>query len=189
MKPRSLNLSPKTVKELTRLKREAETDKAVRVATRIHAVLLNHQGHFSGEIARRLCAPRSKVSHWLRLYEALGWKGLLEGHRTGRPPELNSARLTRLARILRNGPSAYGFKAYAWTSLLIAQVIREEFDVTYHPGHVRRLLAQIGGYGLRIGRGGAPANGKPKSRWRRYGKAARAGAVGRASTRRRARLD
>src|SRR5260370_24294452 len=99
MRARFLHLSPKKAKELSFLKREAEKDGAHRVARRLHAVLVSWQQHTSGAIARLLEAPRSKVSLWLQQYETSGWKGLLEGHRSGRPKELNPEQLGQLDDI------------------------------------------------------------------------------------------
>ncbi len=47
MRPRRLTLHPMTAKKLLRLKQEAESDGAYRVARRIHAVLLNHDDYTS----------------------------------------------------------------------------------------------------------------------------------------------
>ncbi len=48
---------PKTYQRLARLRREAEKDGAYRVAKRLHAVLLNADGHSSGRIAHILRLP------------------------------------------------------------------------------------------------------------------------------------
>jgi len=61
MRARFLRLSTRKAQQLSVLKREAEKDGAHRVARRLHAVLLNHQLHTSGQIAELLEAPRSKV--------------------------------------------------------------------------------------------------------------------------------
>lgn len=89
MVPRCVFLHPKTYQRLSRLRAEAEQEGAYRVAKRIHAVLLNADGHTSGRVAEILKAPRSKASVWLANYEAYGENGFLEGHRSGRPPELS----------------------------------------------------------------------------------------------------
>src|SRR5437870_10189859 len=89
MVPRDLELHPSTLQRLLRLTKEAERDGSYRVAKRLQAVVLNAEGHSSGEIARILKAPRSKTSEWLRLYEEHGVEGLLEGHRSGRPVGLD----------------------------------------------------------------------------------------------------
>ena len=78
MRARFIRLPAKKAQQLRALQHEAERDGEYRVARRIHAVLLNHQRHSSGEIADLLGAPRSKVSLWLGQYESYGWEALLE---------------------------------------------------------------------------------------------------------------
>jgi len=39
---------------------------------------------------------------------------------------------------------AYGLMTGIWTSTTIAEIIEWEFDVKYHPGHVRKLLQDFG---------------------------------------------
>jgi transposase len=168
MRPRFIRLSPKKAQEFSALKREAERDGAHRVARRLHAVLLNHQQHTSGEIARLLEAPRSKVSLWLQKFQTDGWKALLEGHRPGRPQELNAAEWAQLDDIIDSGPVAYGFTSGVWTSPMIAQVIAEEFAVHYHPGHVRKVLKAMGFSVQRPRRQLAKADPVEQDRWQRY---------------------
>ena len=150
------------------MKREAEKDGAHRVARRIHAVLLNHREFTSGEIAQLLEAPRSKVSLWLGQYESEGWEALLEGHRSGRPRELNSAQFSQLDDIIDSGPVAYGFTSGVWTSPMIGRVIEEEFAVRYHSGHVRKLLKEMGFSVQRPRRKLAKADPVEQDRWQRY---------------------
>jgi len=153
---------------LLRLKREAEQDGEYRVAKRIHAVVLNMEGHTSTAIADVLKAPRSKVSWWLKRYEAQGVEGVLEGQRAGRPPEVTPGQLRTLADILDSGPVAYGFLSGVWTSPMITRVIHEEFGVEYHPGHVRKLLYQLEFSVQRPKRFLARADKGQQSRWTRY---------------------
>ena len=70
--------------------------------------------------------------------------GLLEGYRSGRPPQLTAERRPQLGGILDSGPVAYGLDKGIWTSPMLAWVIEEEFNITYHPGHVRKLLHAMG---------------------------------------------
>src|SRR5580658_10600046 len=141
---RLLQLHPKTYGRLVRLSKEAERDGAYRVAKRLQAVVLNSEGRTSGELAGILKAPRSKVSEWLSLYQRHGVDGLLEGYRSGRPSSLTTEQRTQLGDILDSGPVAYGLDTGIWTSPMLAWVIEEEFGITYHPGHVRKLLDQMG---------------------------------------------
>jgi transposase len=168
MRPRILDLHHKTVEKLRRLKNEAEYDGAYRVARRIHAVLLNNDGRTSGEIAGILQAPLSRVSQWLRDYEEHGYESLLEGYRSGRCPRLSEQQKTQLSDIVDSGPVAYGFLCGVWTSPMVARVIKEEFAVAYHPGHVRKLLHQIGFTIQRPKRQLARADEREQDRWHRY---------------------
>ena len=168
MRARFLRLTAKKAQNLSALKREAERDGAHRVARRMHAVLLNHQEHTSGEIAQLLEAPRSKVSLWLSQYESYGWEALLEGHRSGRPPELTATQVAQLDGIIDSGPVAYGFASGVWTSPMIGRVIQEEFSVSYHPGHVRKLLKAMGFSVQRPRRKLAKADPAAQDRWQRY---------------------
>lgn len=50
----------------------------------------------------------------------------------------------QLRDIVDSGPVAYGLQTGVWTSPIVAQIIEEEFAVRYHPGHVRKLLKEMG---------------------------------------------
>ena len=126
------------------MKRESSADGAYRVATRIHAVLLNHDENTSGEIAKALNVSLSGVSEWLKIYAEQGVDGLMEGRRSGRPGFLSDVDKILLCDIIDSGPIAYGHVSGLWTSIRIADVIENEFGIQYHPGHVRKLLADFG---------------------------------------------
>lgn len=167
MLPRLIQLHPKTYQRLARLRRAAEKDGAYRVAKRLHAVLLNADGHSSGRIAKILKAARSRASEWLANYETHGEEGLLEGQRSGRPAQLTQAQRTELGDIIESGPVAYGLDSGVWTSPMIGRVIEEEFGVAYHPGHVWKLLTAIGFSVQRPRRLLARADAVLQARWRR----------------------
>jgi len=168
MVPRLLRLHPLTYRRLIRLSKEAEQEGAYRVAKRLQAVVLNSEGRTSGDLARILKAPRSKVSEWLARYQAHGVEGLLEGYRSGRPARLTEAQNRRLGDILDSGPVAYGLDTGIWTSPMIAWVVEEEFGIVYHPGHVRKLLHDLGFSVQRPRRVLARADRHQQDRWHRY---------------------
>jgi transposase len=167
MLARLLRLHPKTHSRLVRLSKEAERDGVYRVAKRLQAVVLNSEGRTSGELAGILKAPRSSVSEWLSLYQRHGVAGLLEGYRSGRPPLLTAEQRTQLGDILDSGPVAYGLDTGLWTSPMLAWVIEEEFGVAYHPGHVRKLLHNLGFSVQRPRRVLARADASAQDRWHR----------------------
>ena len=121
------------------LRQEAQADGARRVARRLHAIQLNLDGPGSQEIARVLSVPRANVSRWRRPWQDEGLDGLREGHRAERPPGL-----VRWSALVRAGSLACGFKGGVWTAPMIGEVIRQEFGVRSHPGHVRKLRYGLG---------------------------------------------
>ena len=93
--------------------------------------------------------------------------GLLEGYRSGRPSSLTAEQRAQLGDILDSGPVAYGLDTGIWTSPMLAWLIEEEFGIAYHPGHVRKLLHQIGFSVQRPRRVLARADAAAQDRWHR----------------------
>lgn len=168
MRPRMLSLKKRTISKLIRLKKVAETDGEYRVAKRLHAVILNGEGRTSGEISKLLQSPRSIISQWIRNYDDYGEEGLLEGHRSGRPSELTENEKQQISDIVESGPVAYGLDSGVWTAKMIGAIIEEEFDISYDPRHVRRILDDLNFSIQRPKRLLANADPKKQNRWRRY---------------------
>jgi len=168
MRARSLHLHFRTYEKLRRLKKEAEADGAHRVAKRIHAITLNHDGLSSGEIADLLDASRSKVSQWLSNYEQSGYEALLEGQRPGRPGRLTGQQQVQLEDIIDSGPQARGFLSGVWSAPMVGRIISEEFALDYTARHVRRLLHEWGFSVQRPRRKLMRANPREQNRWRRH---------------------
>lgn len=158
----------RSIKKLLNLRRQAQADKAPRVVLRIQGILMSLDGCSTGEIAYRLKLHRSTVPAWIDHWNDHGDQGLWEGHRSGRPPELTAPDREKLADILDSGPVAYGLETGIWTSPLVAQVIGEEFGQQYHPGHVRKLLKQLGYSVQRPTTSLVQAQLSQKHKWVRY---------------------
>src|SRR3989454_3120972 len=168
MQPIFAQGNSRTLQRLKRLRQEAQSDKAPRVALRLDAVMLSVQRQTTGQIAQGLQVDRTRVHAWIGAWNEYGDEGLLEGHRSGRPAELSAAHREHLADILDSGPVAYGLNTGVWTSPLIAQILEEEFAVSYHPGHVRRLLKQLNFSAQRPKTRLVQADPQKQNRWVRY---------------------
>ncbi len=158
----------KTVQALILARKQAHADKAPRVALRIQATILSLEKHGPTDIARLLHVPRSCVHEWINAWNEFRLLGLLEGHRSGRRPRLTEENKQHLFDIVDSGPVAYGLQTGVWTSPIIANVIEEEFEVHYHPGHVRRLLRNIGLSVQRPTKKLVAADPKKQNKWIRY---------------------
>jgi transposase len=168
MLPRKIDLHPKTKEKLNQLRLESSADSHFRVSSRVHAIILNSEGKTSGEISNLIKVSRSQVSLWLKNYEQCGVQGLLEGHRSGRPKGLDFLSKQILADIIDSGPISYGYLSGVWTASMISKVIQSEFRISYHPGHVRKILKQIGFSVQRPKRLLANADPIKQDRWTRY---------------------
>ncbi len=100
-------------------------------------------GEIMAEIARALRVSRQSVSRWYQAWRRGGRPALRAAGRAGRKPKLTPAQLTRVDQALREGPRAHGFATDLWTLPRVATVIKRLTGVTYHPGHVWRVLRAL----------------------------------------------
>ena len=168
MRPVFARGNSRTARLLLQLRQEALRDQEVRVAQRFHAIALSIEGHTTSQIAQSLKVHRSSVPLWIEQWNLHRETGLLEGERGGRPAELSASQQEQLQDILDSGPVAYGLETGIWTSPVICRVIAQEFEVNYHPGHVRKLLKRLGYSVQRPTTRLVQADPAEKSRWIRY---------------------
>ena len=107
---------------------------------RKRAAAMFRRGVSQAAVARELEVSRQSVSRWYGDWQRGGAKALAGAGRAGRLPHLSAARLRRLDRELRRGPRAHGFGTDLWTLDRVAMVIERLFGITYHRGHVWKIL-------------------------------------------------
>lgn len=108
------------------------------------ALTLLDKGHSINEVGRMIgCAP-SSVMRWRNVRRRRGEQGLKVRFSPGRPPKLQASERRRLVKLLLKGAIAQGYSTELWTTARIAEVIEQEFGVTYHRDHVGRLLHSLG---------------------------------------------
>jgi transposase len=96
------------------------------------------------EIAKRLGVSRVSGSNWKRHLKAEGRKGLKARTSSGRPAKLSRQQQQGLVKLLSQGAVSAGYPTERWTLKRVQQVIRKEYQVTYHPKYLNRLLRQLG---------------------------------------------
>ena len=96
------------------------------------------------EIAAAVKRSYSTVQRWLREFRERGLRSLDHKPRPGRPRELDDHQRMLLDKAIERGPRACGYHGAVWTSPLVADYIKKRFGVEYHPGHVRKLLHELG---------------------------------------------
>ena len=106
--------------------------------------LLKSGQHSQAEIARQVGVSRTTVSEWSRRLEAGGMRKLRRRIAPGRASRLSREQQQTLTRLLKQGARAADFPTARWTLQRVQQLIEREFDVTYHPNYLNRLLRRLG---------------------------------------------
>jgi transposase len=110
---------------------------------RFAAVKLFDKGLNNSEIGRRLKVSNQTVSRWRHEYQEAGNVALRRAGRAGRLPCLDESDKARLVDLLHQGPERLGYETPLWTCQRVADLIERDFQTTYHPGHVWRILGQL----------------------------------------------
>ena len=106
--------------------------------------LLSRKDLNQSEVARRLKVCRQTVSRWMEECSSGGKAALHKADRAGRKSELTDKDKARLEELLVKGPEKLGYQTPLWTCDRVADLIRREFDVKYHRGHVWKVLSDLG---------------------------------------------
>src|SRR5947209_20633509 len=110
---------------------------------RLRAWELWQQGWKQKDIAAALGVSKGAVSQWLTRAQVEGREGLRRHVAAGPQPKLATAQLEQIPQLLKQGAEAFGFRGNVWTTARVAEVIKREFGVQYHPAHCNRILGAI----------------------------------------------
>jgi transposase len=111
---------------------------------RLEAIRLWERGQTQAVIARRVGVVRQSVYRWVEAYRRDGRAGVKKAGRAGRKPLLSAGQRRQLGKLLLKGPAQLGYETPLWTCPRVAHLIKREFGVGYHPGHVWKLLIALG---------------------------------------------
>jgi transposase len=115
-----------------------------REGRRLRAFELKKVGWKQKEIAEALGVSEGAVSQWMKRAEEEGVEGLRHKPPPGVRPRLSTNQRATVTELLAQGAPAHGFRGDVWTCERVAQVIRKEFGVSYHPAHVSRVVRALG---------------------------------------------
>jgi len=111
---------------------------------RMRAAKLLNEGIHEAEVARRVGVQRQSVNRWARQLSESGLSSLKKAGRAGRKPRLSEADLEGIRKALKRGPEALGYETGLWTAWRVADLIERECGVSYHSGHVWKVLRKLG---------------------------------------------
>lgn len=145
----------------------SEADRKALENRRKQAVRLFKKGVRQSDVARQLKVSRQSVSVWFKQWQKEGDQALRRAPRAGRPPKLTVEQLRQVERTLRKGATANGYRTDLWTLKRVGEVIARKTGVTYHPGHVWRILGQMGWSLQRPAKRAAERNDEKIEQWKR----------------------
>jgi transposase len=120
------------------------TTAAEKEARRRLAVQRVNDGWSQQAVADFLGVHPVTVNKWVRAYRAAGGDGLVAAPHPGRTPFLTGGQEARVLGWLARKPTDFGFPTDLWTARRVAELIRREFGVAYHPNYLREWLTKRG---------------------------------------------
>lgn len=95
-------------------------------------------------VARHFKVSAVAVWKWKKAWATDKNHGLKSKGRCGAKKKLTREKLKKIDSLLLKGAERNGFSSSLWTLDRVAEVIRKEIHVTYHPGHVWKILRSTG---------------------------------------------
>jgi transposase len=101
-------------------------------------------GYSIEEVADFLGIDVRSVRRWVAAFRDQGTAGLAAQPVPGRPPKLSTTQEKVVFRWLSANPTEHGFASELWTTPQLAEVIREEWGVSFRPEYLTVWLRKRG---------------------------------------------
>jgi transposase len=126
------------------LQDEIRRNDEARYDHRLHAILLIAQGMSCPEVAFLLGDSTRTIEYWVNKFEKHGLAGLVDVHRPGRKPRLNSDQLEEIESALRKPPSDFNLNSNLWDGKTLSEFISQNYNVTLGVRQCQRMFRQFG---------------------------------------------
>lgn len=120
---------------------------AVREQIRFKAINEWLQGLSGPALAIKYGTSKKIVYQWIARYQEGGFDGLKTkpGIGRGQKSRLTVEQKAHLSLLLRTRtPKDYGYATELWTCVTVAQLIKDEFQVSYTPASLSSILRKLG---------------------------------------------
>jgi transposase len=123
------------------LREQATQSDDWRETRRFQAWELHQQGWSQIQIAEALSVTQGAISQWVkRARDGGGVEALRHHPAPGQRAALSDEQFAQIPVLIAHGATAFGFPDGDWTTKRVAIMLKQVFGVSYHPGHVSRLL-------------------------------------------------
>jgi transposase len=110
---------------------------------RARIVLLSHKGHGIQEIAAALSVDHQVVRRWLKRYLALGFDGLRDQPKTGRPAKFAPCVWQKLATLVVQSPAKFDIPRQRWSVRALRDFLLERHGWKISHASVSRFLRSM----------------------------------------------
>lgn len=115
-----------------------------RLAKRILSILEIIDGVEVETIAERLGLSERSVRDYIKQFLLKGVESLKYKRPPGRPKKLTKSQRKELCELIDDGPEEAGYDYGCWTAVLIQELIREKYGVSYSVHYIAELLKTLG---------------------------------------------
>ena len=126
------------------LRRLARRERNRAAAARMQAVAGALEGLSRAEAARLAGMERQALRDAVVRYNAEGVAGLYSRPGPGRRARLTEEQRAALRRLVLDGPEVEATGLSAWTLPELCREVEEHWGVSYHPGHMGKLMRRLG---------------------------------------------
>jgi transposase len=126
------------------IRQEIERNEEARYDHRLHGLLLVAKGMSARQAALWLEESERTVQRWVNRFEEVGFAGLHEGERPGRPRRLAEEHWQGLEADLRRSPREFGFEQNLWDGIVLSEHLRRRYRVELGVRQCQRLFRQMG---------------------------------------------
>lgn len=111
---------------------------------RLAAMTLLDRGLTQKQVALKLGVTPAAVCHWVKTRREGGDPALKARPHPGPKPKLSPRQMTRLQKLLLQGPRRHGYATELWTLPRVVEVIERQVGVKYDPSGVWHVLNRMG---------------------------------------------
>ncbi len=136
---------------------------------RFQAWELYQRGWKQKDIAVALGITKGSISQWVKRAKEGGVASLRHRKPPGAIPRLSPEQKVQLTGLLAQGAESFRFRGDIWTQARVTAIIRRQFQVSYHPSQVGRILKECGWSRQKPVRRGAQRNEEAIQHWQEEG--------------------
>lgn len=126
------------------VQQEIQRSEVSRYDHRLHGILMVCSGFSCNQVAQMFGHSPRTVQYWVKRFEEIGFTGLEDIPRLGRPAKLNERLIELVGQDLRRSPRELGYSQNLWDGKLLSHHLSERFGVHIGVRQCQRLFHQLG---------------------------------------------